>query len=166
MNKSFQPVESREECEKIITGTYQGVLSMADNNEPYALPINHAYHDGKFYFHCAATGMKLDYINRNPYVTYVITKYYGEPGNLRKSLKCHGLWESVIATGRARVIADREELLATFKTFLAYHGRDGFQPSANFAETTRAIVVEVVRMTARREYEDERTDFWCWERGV
>ena len=164
MNKPFQPVKSNAECEKIIANTFQGVLCMADGAEPYALPINHAYHAGRFYFHCAARGRKLDVIARNPNVTYVISKYYGDEAHREKSMKCHGLWESVIATGTARVITERDELLAAFKAFMAYYDRGDFEHGEDLFEKTRAIVIEVNTMTARREYEEDRTEYWCWEK--
>jgi uncharacterized protein len=164
MNKLSQAVQSNAECEKMIQGTFQGVLTMVDGDAPYALPVNHAYADGKFYFHCAASGKKLDLIAQNPNVSYVISKYYGDPELRAKSMRCHGLWESVIASGKARVITSPEELISTFKTYLSYYGRDDFQPSETTFEKTRIIVVDVESMTARREYEDEHTDFWVWER--
>jgi uncharacterized protein len=164
MNKLYQPVKSNEECEKIIAGTFQGVLCMTDEGEPYALPINHAFHNGRFYFHCAARGRKLDVIAKNPAVTYVISKYYGDQEHRDKSMKCHGFWESVIAYGTAKIVSEREELLSAFKTFMAYYGRDDLQQDENLFERTRAIVIEVNKMTARREYEENRTDYWYWEK--
>jgi uncharacterized protein len=106
MKGQFHPVKSNEECERIIAGTYQGVLSMSLDHEPYALPLNHAYRDGRFYFHCANSGRKLDVIRRNPKVAYVINKYYGDSAELARAMKCHGHWESVIACGSARVVSD------------------------------------------------------------
>ncbi len=101
MKEQFHPVRSNEECERIIGGTYQGVLAMTVGDEPYAVPLNHAYRDGRFYFHCANAGRKLDTIGQNPNVAYVISKYYGDSAELAKAMKCHGHWESVIAYGTA-----------------------------------------------------------------
>jgi nitroimidazol reductase NimA-like FMN-containing flavoprotein (pyridoxamine 5'-phosphate oxidase superfamily) len=166
MSKPIQPTKDNAACEKMIQGSFQGVLCMADGDEPYALPINHAYRDGKFYFHCAPTGRKLDVIHRNPKVSYVINRYYGAPENMQKSLRCHGFWESVIAYGTARVLSEREELIAAFKTFMAYYGQADFQPSESACETTRIIVIEVDHMTARREYEETKTEYWAWEKAL
>ncbi len=165
MNKDYNPVKSNEECEKIIKGAFQGVLCMADNDEPYAVPINHAYEDGKFYFHCAASGRKLDIIQKNPRVTYLISKYYGPPADYEKSLKCHGFWESVIACGKARVIENEAELRAAFQTFMAYYGEADFEPGEDTFEKTRAILVEVESMTGRREYEEGKTEYWYWDKN-
>ena len=109
MKEQFHPVRDNEECERIIQGTYQGVLAMTVGDEPYAVPLNHAYREGRFYFHCASSGQKLDAIRQNPSVAYVIKRYYGDSAELAKSMKCHGHWESVIAYGRARVVSEKRE---------------------------------------------------------
>ncbi len=163
MKGQFHPVRSNEECERIIRGTYQGVLAMSDDGMPYALPLNHAYGAGRFTFHCASFGQKLDTIARNPNVTYVINKYYGDSAELAKAMKCHGHWESVIAYGQARIIAEDEELIANMKTYMAYYGHGDYQHGDDLLGRTRIIVVDVERMTARREYDEFRTDYWYWE---
>jgi hypothetical protein len=164
MKDQFQPIKDNAECESIIRGTYQGVLSMAAGDEPYALPLNHAFVDGRFYFHCASTGRKLDLIAVNPRVTYVISKYYGDPAELAAAMKCHGHWESVIAEGRARIVDEDEELIACMRTYMAYYGHGDYQHGDDLLGRTRMIVVDVERMTARREYDEFRTDYWSWER--
>ena len=111
----------------VIQGTYQGVLAMTVGDEPYAVPLNHAYREGRFYFHCASSGRKLDAIRQNPSVAYVIKKYYGDSAELARSMKCHGHWESVIAYGRARVVSEERGLIRTFRIFMAYYGQEDYQ---------------------------------------
>ena len=164
MKDQFHPVRSNEECERIISGTYQGVLSMSLHDEPYALPLNHAYRDGRFYFHCANSGRKLEAIERNPKVAYVISKYYGDSAELAKAMKCHGHWESIIAYGNARVVSEDAELIASFRMFMGYYGHDAYQHGDDLLGRTNMIVVDVERMTARREYDEFRTDYWYWEK--
>ncbi len=163
MKAQFHPVKDKRECERIIRGTYQGVLAMVAGDEPYAVPLNHAYQDGRFYFHCANSGQKLDALARNPSVTYVINKYYGDSAELAKAMKCHGHWESVIAHGKARIISEDDELIADMKTYMAYYGHGDYQHGDDLLGRTRMIVVEVERMTARREYDEFKTDYWYWE---
>jgi hypothetical protein len=145
----------------MLTASSVGVLVMCSNSQPYAVPMNHAYSEGRLYFHCAPSGRKLDMIRANPSVCYVVNREFGEPGALADSRKCHGNWESVIARGRARVVADREELRNAFLTFGRY-----FNPSFTLDEsalqTTSAIIVEVDSMTARREMPGEKVAYWSW----
>ena len=164
MKAQFDPVWSNEECEAIIRGTYQGVLSMTSGDEPYAVPLNHAYADGRFYFHCANDGRKLDIIERNPNVTYVVNKYYGDSAELAQAMKCHGHWESVMASGRAHIVARDANLIAGMKTYMAYYGHGDYQHGDDLLGRTRMIGVDVERMTARREYDEFKTDYWYWQK--
>lgn len=163
MKGQFHPLKDNEECERIIRGTYQGVLAMSSADEPYALPLNHAYVDGRFYFHCASSGRKLELIAQNPRVTYVISRYYGDSARLAEALRCHGHWESVVAHGRARIVAEDAELIAAMRTYMAYYGHGDYQHGDDLLGRTKMIVVDVERMTARREYDEFRTEYWYWE---
>ena len=56
---------SEEECINILTNEPRGVLALlGDNNYPYAIPMSHAYVDGKIYFHGAMEGHKNDAIKK------------------------------------------------------------------------------------------------------
>jgi nitroimidazol reductase NimA-like FMN-containing flavoprotein (pyridoxamine 5'-phosphate oxidase superfamily) len=164
MKDDFKPRHDNGRCEEFIEGTYQGVLVMCHENVPYAVPMNHGYAEGRFYFHCATHGRKLDMLRRNPNVCYVIRKYYGTTEDREKSLKCHGPWESVIAYGKARVIEEPGELYRAFRAFMGYHGRADYEPSDEAYTNTRAIIIDVEHMTARKEYEGNKTEYWIWER--
>ncbi len=173
MAKPIKPKPNNAECERILKGSYSGILSMCHDEEPYAVPINHAYLDGKLYFHCGATGRKLDMIRANPRVCYVVNNYYGDPANFADGVRCHGDWESVIVYGNARVIDDPEELRSAFTTFINYYSPTYFKPDENSVKTTKIIIVEIKYMTARREVPQEGfnrktgegkvdIDYWSW----
>lgn len=161
MPKPIEPSPNSAECERMLTASAVGVLVMCSGSEPYAVPMNHAYSGGKLYLHCAPTGRKLDMIRANPSVCYVVNRCFGEPGALADSRKCHGNWESVIAYGRARVIADPEELRDAFLTFGRYFNPE-FTLDESALQTTSAIIVEVHSMTARREMPAEGVTYWSW----
>jgi len=159
--KPIEPKPNNAECERILDSHDVGLLVMCREGEPYAVPMNHAYHDGKLYFHCATTGKKLDMIRANPRVSYVVNRETGEPPAAEKSRMCHGDWESVIVCGSARVIEDPEALRRAFLTF-GRHYDPNFQFSERALENTRAIIIEIDSMTARREVQDEPVEYWSW----
>jgi uncharacterized protein len=163
MAKFINPLKNNEECEKIAKSAFQGVLCMTEDNLPYAVPINHAYQDGVFYFHCGSSGKKLDTIEKNPNVTYVINRYYGDQEKFAQSLKCHGCWESLLATGKARVVTKKAELVSAFDTFMSFYGREKVEHSQKFFDETKMILIDVEKMTVRKEYEDGRTEYLAWE---
>ena len=127
--------------------------------------MNHGFMDGRFYFHCAKEGRKLDVIRENPRVSYVIKKYYGSEDDFQDSMRCHGQWESVIAYGKARVVEGRQGIIDAFKTFMAYYDKPDFEPAERVHETRGAIIIDVEEMTARRESADGKTEFFIWKSG-
>jgi hypothetical protein len=149
----------------MITASSVGVLVVCVGSEPYAVPMNHAYSGGKLYFHCAPAGRKLDMIQANPRVCYVVNRDFGRPGDLADSRQCHGNWESVIVQGRARIIRDPEELRSAFLTFGRYF-RPDFTLEESALQTTAAIIVEVDSMTARREVPGKQVSYWSWSPGT
>ena len=151
MAKPIKPIPNNAECERMLKSSYSGVLVMCNANEPYAIPINHAYFDGKLYFHCATTGKKIDMIRANPQVCYVVNNYFGDPEDFHDGVRCHGNWESVIVNGKGRVIDDPNEIREAFKIFMNYYSPSYFQITENSLKNTKAIIIEVESMTARRE---------------
>ncbi len=50
-----------------------GILSTASaTNEPYGVPVNYCVIDESIYFHCAATGKKIENITATPRVSFCV----------------------------------------------------------------------------------------------
>lgn len=72
MRRSRQQL-SQEETIKILEQGTSGILAVAgDDDYPYTVPLSYVYHEGCIYFHCAASGHKLDAIQRNPKVSFCV----------------------------------------------------------------------------------------------
>ena len=78
MAKDASKIDNTE-CENVLKDTFHGVLGMCRSGEPYTVPINHAYSNGRFYFHAGLSGKKFDFIRENPNVCYTVSAYYGNP---------------------------------------------------------------------------------------
>lgn len=104
MRRSKQEL-SKEECIDILTNEPRGVLALiGDFDYPYALPMSHAYVDGKIYFHGAMKGHKMDAIKKFDKVSYcVIDKGVKNPDGWSYTFK------SVIVFGKIRTLTDRDE---------------------------------------------------------
>jgi nitroimidazol reductase NimA-like FMN-containing flavoprotein (pyridoxamine 5'-phosphate oxidase superfamily) len=112
-------------------------------------------------------------IRANPNVCYVVKNYFGDPKDLADGVRCHGNWESVIAYGKARVVEDPEELRKAFTIFMSCYSPTYFEPGENSVKTTRAVIIDIESMTARREVPREGfnrktgegkvdVDYWSW----
>lgn len=127
---------SEEECINILTNEPRGVLALlGDNNYPYAIPMSHAYVDGKIYFHGAMEGHKNDAIKKHDKVSYCVMD-----GGVKQQDSWWYTFKSVIVFGKIRILADRSEKIDK----LTYIG-DKFFP------THEETVNEINRLLDRTE---------------
>lgn len=149
-------------CEAMLQGTFQGVMAFCDPSEAYVTPLNHAYREGCFCFHCGTGGQKIECMKRNASVVYVVQRYYGTREGFAGSQRCHGQWESVLAFGQARYLETEAELRPAFDIFMRWHGDPDRVTTPADLKRTCGILLSVDRMTARREGKDGKTEFFEW----
>jgi len=102
---------SKEESITILNEATSGVLAvLGDEDYPYAVPLSHAFHEGKIYFHCAKSGHKLDAINRHPLASFCVI--YEDSVVPEKYTT---FFRSVIAFGRVRPLEDPSEKRAALE---------------------------------------------------
>lgn len=96
---------SLEETTAILKRGTSGVLALSgDDGYPYAVPISYVYTEGKFYFHSAKSGHKLDAIRREEKASFcVIDQDQVVPEEYTTYFR------SAIVFGRIRVLEDEEE---------------------------------------------------------
>ena len=102
---------SEEECLKILKSATAGVLSvLGDEGYPYGVPMSHAYHDGKLYFHSAQEGHKVDAVRNCDKVTFTVIAQ--DDVMLKKYTT---VYRSVICFGRIRLIEDNVEKMMAIR---------------------------------------------------
>ncbi len=94
-----------EEAIRILEQGSGGVLAvLGDDGYPYAVPLSYVYADRTVYFHCAASGHKLDALRRYEKVSFcVIARDDVMPQEYTTD------YRSVIVFGRARELTDEAE---------------------------------------------------------
>jgi len=149
-------IESREEMEQILREEELGFLGLIHEGEPYVVPLNYAYQDGKIVFHCALEGKKLDAIRAHPAVSFTVAR---QLGSVRPHAgdPCHLDSDSVICRGTARIVEDVQE---RFLLLNAFNRR--FRPKAEDRpieqiERCGCVEITIAEMTGRRERERRRT---------
>jgi nitroimidazol reductase NimA-like FMN-containing flavoprotein (pyridoxamine 5'-phosphate oxidase superfamily) len=152
-------ITSRDEMETILQEETIGYLGLSMAGQPYVVPLNHGYVDGKILFHCALTGLKLDYLLANPEVCFTVGRQSGEIRRHAEGNPCHVDSESVICRGRARIIEDLVERKAALDAFNRCFRSDAEEISLEAAENCCAVEIEITEMTGRRESERKRT-YW------
>ena len=110
MRRKNQQV-TEEECAKVLKEVRRGVLAMngvsEDNGYPYAVPINFFFDETgkKIYFHCAKVGKKMDLINADSRVAFVV---------YNQGFQKEGDWvynpTSVMVFGKLKKVKDSAEV--------------------------------------------------------
>jgi nitroimidazol reductase NimA-like FMN-containing flavoprotein (pyridoxamine 5'-phosphate oxidase superfamily) len=155
-----EPFEGMAEMESILRREIWGCLGLCKDGQPYVVPLNYAYVDGKILFHCAPEGLKLDCIRANPQVCFVVARQEGTVAD-HGGTKCHIDCDSVICTGTARIVEDLEERAAVLNAF-----NRAFKPGAadlpmDRVRTCGAVEITVTKMTGRREQGHKRMLWGC-----
>ena len=115
MRRKDRAVTENEAIEILIKGEY-GILSMCTaENEGYGIPLNYVLDNNKIYFHCAASGSKLDYLRNNNKVSFCVV------GNTTVIPSDFGtLYESTIVSGTTSEVDGNEKRDALMRIIEKY----------------------------------------------
>ena len=149
---SKQWITDRLEMEAILNEAVVGSFAtVCPDGSPYVVTVNHVYHQGKIYFHCALTGKKLDNIKHEPRVCFeahiidrlVIAKRADDSG-----VRYH----SVIINGRAKIVTDPKAKLDALTILSAKYtmGHDTAPPSDKCTGFTGVVEIEIDEMTGKK----------------
>jgi len=89
---------------------YATLATVNKNGTPYCIPVSPVVIKDSIYFHCAPEGQKLDNITENGSVCISAVRYTRlVPERFTTE------YESAVATGKCRIIADEAEKLMVFQ---------------------------------------------------
>ena len=152
-------IESREEMEQILREETIGYLGLVMDSQPYVVPLNYAYVEGRILFHCAWEGQKIDYLKANADVCFTVGRQSGQVRRHAEGDLCHIDSDSVICYGRARILQDLQERKSALDAFNQAYQPEAKEISLKSATNCCAVEIEIAEMTGRREREGKRT-YW------
>ncbi|WP_333803878.1 pyridoxamine 5'-phosphate oxidase family protein [Sulfurospirillum sp.] len=74
MRRSEFEVNDIQLAQEILASCEHGTLCLVDGDEPYAVPLNFAWYDGKICFHGSKEGRKMEVIAKNPKASFSVVK--------------------------------------------------------------------------------------------
>lgn len=146
----------QEKAEELLSRCEYGVLaSIGKDSQPFGTPISFVYREGAIYFHCAATGQKLNNIRANPKVCFTVV------GNTQplydKSFST--IYESVMAFGNAICVEDDKEkteaLMQLCEKYLPGHMDKAPGEIAKMFAATTVVKIPVDYMTGKAKLQKE-----------
>lgn len=106
MRRSDKEIKDPDALKRILKSTKYVTIALSKDNQPYLVTLSHGYDEKRnsIYFHCAAEGKKIDYINANNKVwgQAFIDHGYDEG-------QCNHLFSSVHFSGKVTFIEKPEE---------------------------------------------------------
>lgn len=144
-------VSEQSEIETILQKALVLRLAMCRDNQPYIVPVNFGYLDGKIYFHSGLEGMKMDFLAANGRVCFEVDI---DVEMLPADKPC--AWsvrsESVVGFGRAEVVHDEAERLAGLRLIVEHYAGPGeYDFPEEVLEQTAVVCIQVEQMTGKRK---------------
>jgi nitroimidazol reductase NimA-like FMN-containing flavoprotein (pyridoxamine 5'-phosphate oxidase superfamily) len=139
-----------DETKSFLRDAGVGRLAMSIFDEPYVIPINFVYFNGKIFFHCAREGQKISYLSKNSHVCFEVDEFLG----VRKgSTPCTSTvkYRSVIGFGKAAFVEDvdvkKEVLMLLVKK---YGGTSSDSFDEETFERTLLVAITMERITGKQ----------------
>lgn len=109
---------TEKEIFELLINEPVGHLGLANEKQPYIVPLNYIYSNGAVYFHCALEGRKIDYIKINPKACFQVGRYDGLIGS---DLPCaHNYhYKSIIVEGIIEEVFNQKEKEAVLRGLVA-----------------------------------------------
>ncbi len=105
--RRFRQLLSEEDAKKILSTATNGVLSLADTDGPYGVPVNFAYDgDSHIYFHSAVTGHKIDCIEADSRCSFCVV---GQDRIVSEEFTSY--FSSVIVKGNVYIMNSHDEIM-------------------------------------------------------
>ena len=143
-----------EDAKKILKNADYGTLAViGDGGDPYAVPLNYVYYNGKIYVHCAKKGHKVDAVNNCAKASFTVV---GEEKVLKE--KYTSYYKSVIAFGTAKTVEDenlkREAVMALSKKYVTFSDEEIMKEVNSFASALCVIELTIEHLTGK-EYKPQ-----------
>ncbi|HMK47596.1 MAG TPA: pyridoxamine 5'-phosphate oxidase family protein [Methanocella sp.] len=90
-------------------------MAFNDNPQPYIIPLDYVYINGRLYFHFADYGIKLELYRKSPYVSVEIDSYNADITSYR----------SITLMGKLSLVTDPEERESAARALLNSVDRRG-----------------------------------------
>jgi len=118
-------------------------LAMNAEGAPYVLPVNHVFHEGCIYFHCATEGLKLDLLRADPRVGFSTAVDIAVEGTTTR-------YRSVCGSGVAEIVNSSTEKNSALKAIAArFKAPCHFPVSAEKFAATDIVRIRIEHMTGK-----------------
>ena len=149
MRRKEKQMTDTKQMEQILAQAQVCRLAMVDKGQPYVVPLNFGYRDGVLYFHSALEGRKIDVLNANPEVCFVVDEQV-KMNKAAAACDWGVSYRSVIGTGTARMLETAAEKKAGLDIIMAQYSDRSFDYPEEKLAKTAVIQVTIHEMTGKQ----------------
>ncbi len=148
-------IEERTEIEAILKLAPVGRLGLISNGEPYVVPLNFAYENGRIYFHSGLEGRKIEALRESPRVSFEVDELQ-EVVLQEQACLSTAYYRSVITWGTARLLSSEAEKMNGLDLLLRkYAGGKGYEPPPKeMLELVCVFEIGIEKMTGKASVPD------------
>ena len=150
MRRDDKEIKSKKDIEWILQKAEILRISFSEDNQPYLVPMNFAYHDNCIYLHSAPEGRKIDILKNNDRVCFEVDI---QTQIVKDSQPCN--WSmryfSVIGFGIAHFVDEIEDKKDALDTLMKrYSSQSSFEYSEADLEGVAVIKIEIDQLTGKK----------------
>jgi hypothetical protein len=150
MRRKDREIKEQNEIDAIIQNSQVCHIALAQDDQPYGLPLSFGYDGKAVYFHTALAGKKIDFWEQNPQVCLSFVGHHELIEDENSPCRWSICYESVIASGEIQELTGKTERVYGLNQIMRhYSGRD-WHFSASAMTNTRLWRVRLEEVTGKR----------------
>jgi hypothetical protein len=149
MRRHEREVTDAAELQDILASAPVGHLALADDGQPYVVPICFGHEPGRIYFHCAKEGRKLDIIRRNPRACFQVDVDFRLEPNPDRPCAAGMDYRSLMAFGTVHIVENTTEKVHGLDLVTRHYFEGGGPYPDEVLGRTTVLRMDVERMTGK-----------------
>ncbi len=137
------------EVEDIMNSARVCHLALADEHQPYVVPLCFGYREKALYFHTGKTGRKMDVLKKNNRVCFEVTTDV-DMVPAENPCKWNMRYRSVVGEGRAFMVEDPAEKRKALDVIVEHYGGTPAAYDETRVSNLAVIKVTIERMTGKK----------------
>jgi nitroimidazol reductase NimA-like FMN-containing flavoprotein (pyridoxamine 5'-phosphate oxidase superfamily) len=148
MRRKDKAIVEFAEIERIIQKSLVCRLALAEENQPYIVPLSFGFKNGNLYFHSALEGKKIEILRKNGKVCFEFDLDHEVVAD-EEACKWGMKYRSVIGFGKAYIVEDIHEKKQGLNAIMEHYSGNIHEYPEAAINKTLVIKVEIESLTGK-----------------
>ncbi len=148
MRRNDKEITDKDIIQEILIKSNICRIAFFDDEYPYVVPMNYGLKGDALYFHCALAGKKIDLINKNNKVGFVIEQNHEL---LKGDISCKWTtkYRSIIGKGNIEIITDFDAKKDGLDIIMQHHGKHDNAYSPNMVNKVLILRLNIIEISGK-----------------